>query len=309
MSITQGLRNNSVGVSWCFDFQVESMDTFSHSVVALARKLSNASGRDLPPSYSKVDLRSIGLTIDDHFNPPPSYDWALEDTLMYCNPPPSPSPGHTRRFSHFSHQSSVSDFSSILSRGDSQSSILSRGDSRTSILSRGNSRNSILSRGNSRNSMLSNSSRKSSRVTFAPDLEMGPTPSVLRGDSSMSLPVMNASLPHAARRKSIRSEGNSRRVSFADESLPGTRKRSSIVEIDPRVEEELRLRLSLLGKFDAFEPIIDGIVDEAEAIIVEEEEESEEDKSEKTSVEINMYYHRSFSPPPTLEIINETEAD
>ncbi|QQP50870.1 Hypothetical protein FKW44_012018, partial [Caligus rogercresseyi] len=57
--------------------------------------------------------------------------------------------------------------------------------------------------GNSRNSMLSNSSRKSSRVTFAPDLEMG--------DSSMSLPVMNASLPHAARRKSIRSEGNSRR--------------------------------------------------------------------------------------------------
>ncbi|QQP50869.1 Hypothetical protein FKW44_012017, partial [Caligus rogercresseyi] len=55
------------------------------------------------------------------------------------------------------------------------------------------------------------------------------------------------------------------------------RKRSSIVEIDPRVEEELRLRLSLLGKFDAFEPIIDGIVDEAEAIIVEEEEESEED--------------------------------
>ncbi|XP_040563415.1 uncharacterized protein [Lepeophtheirus salmonis] len=288
-----------ISVLWAFCckkrcFAVESMDSISDSVVALARKLS-ISSRDLPPSYSKVDLRSVGLTIDDHYNPPPSYDWALEDTLIYCNPPPSPTPGHKRRFSHFSHQSSMSDFSSILSRGNSRSSI--------------SDCNSILSRGNSRSSILSNStssSRKSSRVTFAPDLEMGPTPSVMRGDSNMSLPIMTHMIPHSARRKSVKSEGyassnSSRRVSFADEYFPIKRKRSFIVELDPKVEDELRLKLSLLGKFDSFEPIIDGILSEGE------EENKDEEEKGNGSTEFNLY--RSFSPPPTLEIINETESD
>ncbi|CAB4060577.1 unnamed protein product [Lepeophtheirus salmonis] len=236
-----------ISVLWAFCckkrcFAVESMDSISDSVVALARKLS-ISSRDLPPSYSKVDLRSVGLTIDDHYNPPPSYDWALEDTLIYCNPPPSPTPGHKRRFSHFSHQSSMSDFSSILSRGNSRSSI-----------SDCNTLHPLESR---------------HEFTFAPDLEMGPTPSVMRGDSNMSLPIMTHMIPHSARRKSVKSEGyassnSSRRVSFADEYFPIKRKRSFIVELDPKVEDELRLKLSLLGKFDSFEPIIDGILSEGE---------------------------------------------
>lgn len=65
----------------------------SEQVAALARKISSSSSRDLPPSYSKVcwlytsiskvilssanfqvDLTQIGLTINDHFNPPPHYD-------------------------------------------------------------------------------------------------------------------------------------------------------------------------------------------------------------------------------------------
>ena len=47
-------------------------------MVALARKISSGSSKDLPPSYSKVDLTQEGLTIDDHFNPPPNYDRAAD---------------------------------------------------------------------------------------------------------------------------------------------------------------------------------------------------------------------------------------
>ena len=43
-------------------------------MVAFARKLSTGSSRELPPSYSKVDLTSVGLTLNDHLNPPPTYD-------------------------------------------------------------------------------------------------------------------------------------------------------------------------------------------------------------------------------------------
>ena len=43
-------------------------------MVAFARKLSSGSSRELPPSYSKVDLTSVGLTLNDHLNPPPTYD-------------------------------------------------------------------------------------------------------------------------------------------------------------------------------------------------------------------------------------------
>ena len=43
-------------------------------MAAFARKLSTGSSRELPPSYSKVDLTSVGLTLNDHLNPPPTYD-------------------------------------------------------------------------------------------------------------------------------------------------------------------------------------------------------------------------------------------
>ena len=48
--------------------------TLGSHVVAFARKLSTGSSRELPPSYSKVDLTSVGLTLNDHLNPPPTYD-------------------------------------------------------------------------------------------------------------------------------------------------------------------------------------------------------------------------------------------
>ena len=49
------------------------------------RKISTVSRESLPPSYSRCDLRHIGLTINDHFNPPPSYDKALENAANANN--------------------------------------------------------------------------------------------------------------------------------------------------------------------------------------------------------------------------------
>lgn len=192
-----------------------------HQVTALARKLSTSSTtRDLPPSYSKVDLTSVGLTLYDHYNPPPSYDWALEDTLEYSGPPPSPTPGNIRRYSRIN----------------------------------GN---------NSRKSSVSSSlSRKTSRVTFADVLETGPT--LLRNDTTFSLPGVPIIL-HPARKKSIKSAGSSRRVSFAEEG----RKTSVVEPLDPAIEEELRKRLASLD--DGILSEEDQIIDEADEILSEEE--------------------------------------
>ena len=55
-------------------FFLQDQSNLSEFSRALARKLSTSSNRTLPPSYSKVDLTSVGLTLNDHLNPPPSYD-------------------------------------------------------------------------------------------------------------------------------------------------------------------------------------------------------------------------------------------
>ncbi len=48
-------------------------------VAAMVRKISSASSKDLPPSYSRVDLTTVGLSITDHLCPPPPYHSALQN--------------------------------------------------------------------------------------------------------------------------------------------------------------------------------------------------------------------------------------
>lgn len=55
------------------NFKFQDQDLVGQ-ISSLARKLSTSSTRTLPPSYSKVDLTSVGLTLNDHLNPPPTYD-------------------------------------------------------------------------------------------------------------------------------------------------------------------------------------------------------------------------------------------
>merc|ERR1719245_420962 len=107
----------------------------------LRRKLSTSSTRTLPPSYSKVDLTSVGLTLNDHLNPPPTYDRmiAMIESGEITSVPVHLHPEVERRMSL-------------------ASSYTANNSSRKSSSNSSSSRKS------------SNSSRKSSRVTFAPNL-------------------------------------------------------------------------------------------------------------------------------------------
>merc|ERR1712001_272639 len=51
------------------------------SVTEALRKLS----KDLPPSYSKADLRSLGISVNDYLNPPPAYLDLFTGSVQYLD--------------------------------------------------------------------------------------------------------------------------------------------------------------------------------------------------------------------------------
>jgi len=55
------------------------------SVAEALRKVSNGKLKDLPPSYSKADLRSLGISVSDYLNPPPAYLDLFTDSLQYLD--------------------------------------------------------------------------------------------------------------------------------------------------------------------------------------------------------------------------------
>ena len=54
------------------------------SVAEALRKVSR-SKRDLPPSYSKADLHSLGISVNDYLHPPPQYLDLFTDNLQYLD--------------------------------------------------------------------------------------------------------------------------------------------------------------------------------------------------------------------------------
>jgi hypothetical protein len=187
----------SVVWAFCCKKRCVGDQTLGSHVAAFARKLSTGSSRELPPSYSKVDLTSVGLTLNDHLNPPPTYDRLISmlESGEITSVPIHLHPEIERRMSLAS---------------SATSSRKSSGSSRKSS--------------RSRNSSESSESRKSSRVTFAPNLIDGPASSSSnRKASSQSLPLTSVlSNPMDRKKSSSKSEGsnNSRKVSFID-SLTG----------------------------------------------------------------------------------------
>jgi len=170
---------------------------------ALARKLSTSSNRTLPPSYSKVDLTSVGLTLNDHLNPPPSYDRliAMLESGEITSVPIHLHPEVERRISMSSAYTANN-----RSRRESVSS------------SRKSSKHSV-------GSLSADESRKSSRVTFAPNLIQSGSKDA-RKESSQSLPSKSVliHLSSTKRKASSKSEGSaanmdSRKVSFIDEFM------------------------------------------------------------------------------------------
>jgi len=195
----------------------QPLNQFTNHMASLARKLSTGSSRTLPPSYSKVDLTSVGLTLNDHLNPPPTYDRlvAMLESGEITSVPIHLHPEVERRMSLASSYTA-----NCRSRRESGSS-------------RRSSKNSVGS--------SCDGSRKSSRVTFAPNLIHGPGSSS-RKASSQSLPL--ASIRRERRKTSSKSEGsqNSRKVSFIDE-LTGMSSRP-----DPKFEQQLQVQLQIVKK-------------------------------------------------------------
>ena len=179
----------------------------------IRRKLSTSSNRTLPPSYSKVDLTSVGLTLNDHLNPPPTYDRMI---AMIENGEITSVPVHLHP--------------EVERRMSLASSYTANNASRKS------SSNSSSSRKSS-----SSSSRKSSRVTFAPNLVQNGS----RKASSQSLPLASALASSSSSRKnSSKSEGaapSSRKVSFVMNEATG-----ASAQPDPKFERELQVQLEIV---------------------------------------------------------------
>lgn len=178
----------------------------------IRRKLSTSSNRTLPPSYSKVDLTSVGLTLNDHLNPPPTYDRmiAMIENGEITSVPIHLHPEVERRMSLAS--------SYTANNASRKSSSNSSSGSRKSS---------------------SSSSRKSSRVTFAPNLVQNGS----RKASSQSLPLASA-LANSSRKNSSKSEGaapSSRKVSFVMDEVTGVS-----ASPDPKFERELQVKLEIV---------------------------------------------------------------
>ena len=179
----------------------------------IRRKLSTSSNRTLPPSYSKVDLTSVGLTLNDHLNPPPTYDRMI---AMIENGEITSVPIHLHP--------------EVERRMSLASSYTANNASRKS------SSNSSSSSGSRKSS--SSSSRKSSRVTFAPNLVQNGS----RKASSQSLPLTSALAN--SRKNSSKSEGaapSSRKVSFVMDEVTG-----ASASPDPKFEQELQVQLEIV---------------------------------------------------------------
>ena len=97
-----------MGSTLLYQYDLSQSGPLVDEVVALARKISGSSG-DLPPSYSKLDLHTLGLSVYDYLHPPPSYLEIGQDNLQYldletgCHRPRSSaslcSSGYSRRMS------------------------------------------------------------------------------------------------------------------------------------------------------------------------------------------------------------------
>lgn len=173
-----------VSLLWAFCCKRRcNSDPIVNEMVALARKISGGSSKDLPPSYSKTDLTSVGLTVNDHLNPPPSYDRAACLNLM-----------ELERKSGVRQQMSTYSVSSI-------SSLASTNLDHVVDIE---------------NHHPSTPRRNSSRVTFSPVLETGPT----ERKRPASLPLVSVLVKPDTRKRSTQSEGgdpSSRKPSFLND--------------------------------------------------------------------------------------------
>lgn len=213
-----------VSLLWAFCCKKRCLtdrSTLMGEVVAFARKISGGSTKsELPPSYSKTDLTDVGLTIDDHLNPPPTYDRAAALNMMELERKSGVSGGSRapsyRTYNSSSHASlastNIDHIVDIENHNASSSTTTSVAASPTSpppLASASTPKTST-------SSASSSGSRKSSgsnRVTFSPGLISGPTPFRKR---PASLPLVSVLVHPESRKRSTQSEGGEPSVSVCE---------------------------------------------------------------------------------------------
>jgi len=78
-----------ISLSWAFCCKSKCIkrEVSSPSVLEALRKVSSSSCKvsDLPPSYSNMDLHTLGISVNDYLHPPPEYLHLFADNLQYLD--------------------------------------------------------------------------------------------------------------------------------------------------------------------------------------------------------------------------------
>merc|ERR1719341_2663180 len=227
-----------ISVSWAFCCKKRCFNRQSGdpSVAEALRKLSanSAKLKDLPPSYSRMDLHTLGISVNDYLNPPPQYPELFMDNLQYLDL----EQGHNRlaKLSFCSEDGSVPRMARLsvasCENCSSESPVVVPVRSDKSSVSSSASSSSASSRRQSRNS----------RVSFSEEVEC--SNGSIRRLSSNSLLGLGA-YPHSSRKSSSSSEG-SRRSSLISkvQRKMGSNTPDSFVN---NLDQELQQKLASIG--------------------------------------------------------------
>jgi len=228
-----------ISVSWAFCCKKRcfKQQSTNPSVAEALRKLSanSAKVKDLPPSYSRMDLHTLGISVNDYLNPPPEYLELFADNLQYLDL----EQGHNRlaKLSFCSEDGSVPRMARLsvasCENCSSESPVVVPVRSERSSVS---SSSSTSSRRQSRNS----------RVSFSEEVEC--SNGSIRRLSSNSLIGLGAN-PTSSRKSSSSSEG-SRRSSLISkvQRKMGSNNPDTFAD---NLDQELQQKLASIGDDDS----------------------------------------------------------
>lgn len=215
---------------------VGGQDQDQLSVSEALRKVS-AAKRDVPCSYSRTDINSLGISVNDYLNPPPAYLDLFTDNLQYLDL----EQGHNRlaKLSFCNEDGSVPRLARL-----SVASCENCNTESPCVVPTRSGRSSVSS---SSTSSSRRQSRANSRVSFSEEVECS-NGSIRRLSTNSLISLKTGAQDNSSRKSSSSSEG-SRRSSLKS-SLQ--RKFGSVSDDSfvASLDEDLRRKLDTIGEDD-----------------------------------------------------------
>jgi len=215
---------------------VGGQDQDQLSVSEALRKVS-AAKRDIPCSYSRTDINSLGISVNDYLNPPPAYLDLFTDNLQYLDL----EQGHNRlaKLSFCNEDGSVPRLARL-----SVASCENCNTESPCVVPTRSGRSSVSS---SSTSSSRRQSRANSRVSFSEEVECS-NGSIRRLSTNSLISLKTGAQDNSSRKSSSSSEG-SRRSSLKS-SLQ--RKFGSVSDDSfvASLDEDLRKKLDTIGEDD-----------------------------------------------------------